>query len=622
MNVRETLLETAKKTAERDFDPETLLVSGTSRETSWYTIALLESEDPADLALANRILESLAPGGSGHSMTPLGFIYYHYADRLTSEARDNLVAFFRQTVPQCADYHHGFGTVNHALTAYAGVVFAGDIIEEPALSAYGHALLEKFLWWIDWQHDVDRAMSTVSEYNSPTYTAVDIFGIHCLAVCARNPETRELARSIEEKFWMDVALYYHHPSSSISGPHSRAYQCGCFGAGSMLDGFIWKVSNGKTFLDIDLSDHTHNVGDRIAWSMPAVFDFCVSEAARRIMFEKRFPYEVHANAVCEEWHDGQYVTENGKTRYAEGGENYPGVYQHLSCYMTEDASLGCADRMFVDGGHNNTFLLRWRRKRPVKSREDIRSIFCRYLVDDAQYGEIYRVGSMGNRECDGSNLVTESGRSHILHHQQKAIVLFCPKRREYDAHTRLRLGIHITAFAPVDKIYLDDEPVPELPADFDWTGTLFLEDGPLYVAIRPLEPANFGYRTPCRIERIKDHVLMSIFNYDGPEASWDPDTMQMMHNGFVAEFGDRDQFDSIDAFRAHIAGSELTQEVVSYGIREVTYGSGGDTLSLRYDALREKILTATVNGESNFPEYLDVTMQGERDPEFCPTRIW
>ena len=72
----------------------------------------------------------------------------------------------------------------------------------------------------------------------------------------------------------------------------------------------------------------------------------------------------------------------------------------------------------------------------------------------------------------------------------------------------------------------------------------------------------------------------------------------------------------------HIAANKLEQKVVSYGIREVTYGSGGDTLLLRYDALREKILTATVNGESDFPEYLDVTMQGRRDPDFCPTRIW
>ena len=622
MDVRSTLLRLARETSERFLDPNTLLVRGTPRETSWYTITLLESDAPSDLALANRILGQLPFGGSGHTMTTLGFIYYHYADRLAPDTRAHLVEHFRHTVPHCATAHYDFGNVNHPITAFAGVAFAGAIVGEPALEAYGRRLLEQFLWWIDWQHDVDRAMSLASEYNSPTYTGVDILGMHCLAACSPVPETRELAREIEGKFWTEIALFYHHPTSSLAGPHSRAYQDGCFGAGSVLDPCIWKVSEGTTFLDVDLPDHCHHSNDRMSWSLPAVFDFYVPDQARRILLEKRFPYEVHANAVGCPWHDGQYVTENGKTRYAEAVLKYPGGYQHVSCYMTEDVSFGCADRMYSGGGQNNTFLLRWRCTDPVAQRGDFRSIFCRYLVDDALYGRVYHVTSLGNRERDGHTHLMEGGRSHILHHRQKAIVLFCPKRREWQGHTMLRLGLHITAFTPVERMEIDDQPVDALPVDFDWTQTLYLADGAVYVAIRPLEPANLGYQTPCRIESIADHVLVSIFNHDGPEATWDPDTMQMMHNGFVVEFGQTDQFDSLAAFKAHVRAGTVQQDVISHGIREVRYQSGGDDLVLRYDALRQRILTATVNGHDRAPEYLDVTMQGVKDPAFCPERIW
>jgi hypothetical protein len=621
MDTRTRLLDISRATAERHFDAQTLLVAGTPRETSWYVVALLESDDPADRDLANRILENLPFGGSGHTMTTLGFIYYHYADRLTAAARAHLIEDFRQTAPECASEHYDFGNVNHPITAFASVALAGDILGEPALGAYGRALLERFLWWIDWQHDVDRAMSVVSEYNSPTYTGTDIFGMHCLAVAAQTPETRELARRIEEKFWMEIALFYHHPTSTLSGPNSRAYQDGCFGAGSLLDGFIWKASGGRTFLDFDLCEHCHHEKDRITWSLAAVFDFHVPEQARRLLFEKRFPFEVHANAVSCGWHDGQYVVENGKKRYAEAALKYPGGYQHLSCYMTEEVSFGCADRMYSEGGQNNIFVLRWRREAPVRQRGDFRTIFLRYLVDDTLYGQDYVAASV-NRPKDGFLHVMDGGRSHILHHRNKAIVLYCPKRREWRNHTRMRLGIHITEFAPLEAMWVEDRPVEDLPVDFDWTQTLYLEDGPVFVALRPLEPADFGSRTPCRIERIRDHVLVSLFNYDGPETSWDPDTMQMMHNGFTIEFGQRDEFPTLDAFRTHIRGARVVQRLVEHGIREVSYSSGGDLLDLRYDALRERILAGTVNGEETHPEYLDVTMQGEHDPAFCPTRIW
>ena len=41
-------------------------------------------------------------------------------------------------------------------------------------------------------------MSALSEYNSPTYTAVNILGVHALAAYGRDRESRQLARQIEE----------------------------------------------------------------------------------------------------------------------------------------------------------------------------------------------------------------------------------------------------------------------------------------------------------------------------------------------------------------------------------------------------------------------------------------
>ena len=224
------------------------------------------------------------------------------------------------------------------------------------------------------------------------------------------------------------------------------------------------------------------------------------------------------------------------------------------------------------------------------------------------------VGSFVWRHCDGTKTVGEIA---------KELAAACdgptpPHETVVRDTVRLLQSLRDDGLVAWD----GDRRVDALPVDFDWRQTLYVQDGPVYVALRPLEPANLGYRTPCRIERITDHVLVSIYNYDGPETRRDPDAMQMTHNGFVAEFGERSRFANLAAFKAHVARTTIEQQVSAVGIRQVRYTSGGDCLELHYDALREKILVATVNGRSTLPEYLHVTMQDERVPAFCPTRIW
>ncbi len=74
----------------------------------------------------------------------------------------------------------------------------------------------------------------MSEYNSPTYTALTLWFLALIAEHSTTEAARRLALFLEERLWVDVAMHFHAPSQQFAGPHSRSYQDDSVGGFSAL----------------------------------------------------------------------------------------------------------------------------------------------------------------------------------------------------------------------------------------------------------------------------------------------------------------------------------------------------------------------------------------------------
>ena len=355
-------------------------------------------------------------------------------------------------------------------------------------------------------------------------------------------------------------------------------------------------------------------------------NFHLPEQARRILLEKRFPYAVQVNGFCGGWHYGTFVDDpNGKWeghkgfRYAELEHNFPAHYLDLKSYQTESYSLGTSSMPFCDGGHNNCFLLSYKRSNSIEQRGDTRSIYTRYLKNDKRQGEsnYYEREKRHRTSC----VLIDQGRTATFQHENKAIVLYRPREVENERCRSLKLNVYFTHFQPFDELRVGDEAVESFPYEFDWRQIVFIRDAGIYLAIRPLEPADLGGQGGCRLVEERDHLALSIYNYQGDLRDFDPEQMFTAHNGFICEVCQATQFESFTDFKKHIAAAEVSEQRDG-SLRDLRYTSGGDTLRVAFDTKWEQFRHKSVNGRYSYPERLVVTMQGKQDDEFCPTRIW
>jgi len=628
MNWKEALQEQAEKSARSAWDASNYVVAKTPRESSWYAIVLLDRGRAEDIELANRIFENLLlkTGSVTHSFVSTGYAYLKYGHLLTEAARERMKEFMRYCAPEANRHQYHFGNVNHPLTGWCGMVLAGQVLDNPLLSEAGWARIEDFLWWMDWQHDVDRGMGTYSEFNSPTYTLTDIMGAAMAAdACPEGPFKEKLIE-LEGRFWLDAALFYHHPTQLLSGPHSRAYQDGCIGGGASMDIIFHAITEGKTFVDYQLLwDYEHEC-DLLDAAATATVDFHIPERARKIAFEKKFPYYVQVNGFSCGWHYGEFVEDSQGSygdekgiRYAEYGDNYPAHYVDIKSYQTAEYSLGTSSLPYADGGQCNTFMLRYRRCETPEKRGDTRSIYTRYIKNDKKQGE-HNYYRRENRHR-GSTVLIEEGRPACLQHQNKAIVLYRPREVENRYNRSLKLNILMTHFADFDELHIGDRPVRSIPMDFDWKQIVYVRDAKVYVAFRFLEPTDLGRKVPCWLAEERDHLVISIYNYEGEERDFEKEQMFSVHNGFVCEVHERGDFDTLEDFKRYMESGKL-QERRDGTRREILYESGGDVLKLVFDTEREKFLHQSVNGQYTYPERIRALMQGAEDEEFCPRRIW
>ena len=214
-------------------------------------------------------------------------------------------------------------------------------------------------------------------------------------------------------------------------------------------------------------------------------------------------------------------------------------------------------------------------------------IYSRYVVNDQHWGTLR---SFSFRPTTN---FFDQGHFAGVQIRNKAIALYA-LRPLYDTYvTSLKTVIAFQSGKNIEQVWVNGRPVrweeyaESLQAE-DW---IIVEDGAVYVAIRPLEPTCLSRETPIHFERGPlGELFLSIYNYRGVEKRfWDYASLGgaywggNLRAGFIIEVAERIEYVSAADFLHHLRQTLIEDVEDGEHIRTVTYQSGDDELALSYD---------------------------------------
>ena len=588
------LMALAREAGDRLYDAETGLCL-ISRDTLWYAASLLFDGSPARRELGQRLSGRLRSEDGTHTPATMLAMLLGVPELLPPGSRDHLAAEIGRELVHASEVQWRDGNVNHPLGAYCTLVLGGEIADAPWAADLGLRRLREFQRLTGDRRFRFTRQSEMSEYNSPTYTALDILFLALIAGYARETEARALGLFLEQRLWLDAALHFHAPSGQFAGPHSRSYQDDSTGGFSALHTVLFAASDREVFLAPELCVRFNHPSSLLQCALTALVPTHPTDEALRLAWEKPFPFLMQKTTYCEQYHENCTRTEeSGRKVFAFDDEVYPGGLRELTTFMTEEFALGTASLPYVNGGHADGVMIRIRRSPRVRGLEDFRSGYTRGVFNDARVGQRNRCHVTGT-EIDESYLY-EEGRCAVFQNRDRAIVMYAPKRAGHRRVTGFRLDLIFSYSAPFDELLLDGVPAGTFPARAKAGSRLYFRDRGTYGAVIPLGPVPASGATPVSLSTGNGHLVYSLSSYEGTARDFTRQEIGLWRTGFALKLACSSEFPSFDSFLTYAGALQALESNDGRGIRRVTFSAPDGTLAAEYDVPGERFLSRSWNG--------------------------
>ena len=602
--IRQALLSSARHYGWKYWNPARRESVG-PRDNLWFAIALLLSDDLSEQDLGQSLLGSAPLADSTHTPATLLAALLILKDRLKADTERHLGRLVGMSLPAAAGHEWHNGNVNHPLAAWATLILGGERTGDALAVSLGIHRLQHLRRMTGDRRHVFHRQSSFSEYNSPTYTALNLWFLALVAEFARDEEARLMARFLEERLWLDVALHYHAPSGQFSGPHSRAYLEDSLGGYSGLHCTLAVALDEEIPLDPAMTESIDHASALVQNGLVAILPFHLPEAARDLAFRKPLPALVRTTTYGESYHENSA---------AAGFDDrlFPGGWSGLTSYQDTEFALGTASLPYVNAGHADAFVARIRRQVTVRGPTDFRSLVCRGVFNQSLAGQPNPVHVTGG--TTDATYLYEEGRTATLQHRNKALVLYNPKPLSRGPFTGFRVDLIISPAVPFDRFLANGRPIGNLSARLP-AGTRFtFQDFQTCGVIIPLTPSPSSDPLPIKVHQANGCLLISIRNHDGP--ALDPSARELLRwqNGFHFELHPLAAFRDFAEFQKHADTIRITETNPPSGEREIDVLSGTDHLRLVHDPRSEHILEETVNGADNQVRHFEAASLNNRQP--------
>jgi hypothetical protein len=619
---RSRLLKLAREAGDKHFDASTglcLIV----RDTCWYATGLLLDPSGHRQQDACRILRSLHSTDGTHTPASMIALLRGFPKHLDEQTAHTLRTEVKSQLVDAAETEWKDGNVNHPLGAYCTLILGGELHNEQWAVELGLRRLRRFQKRIGDHRSRTLRQAEMSEYNSLTYTSLDLTFLALIAEYARHPDAAALARYLEEALWVNVAMHYHAPSQQFAGPHSRSYFEDSFGGYSVLHGALLAASGRKIFVDPTLSVRFDHPSDLLQNALTAITPFHMPEHAKVIAWEKPFPYSFRMTTFGESYQENSRRTtpdSPSNAQFAFDEEVYPGGWTDLTTFMTSEFALGSAARPYVNAGHSDSAMLRIRRSDTITDLGDFRSVFTRGVYNGALPG-VPNDCHISSSRIDASYL-TEEGRCATYQHDNRLIIAYAPKRIGHRNVRSFRTDMIFSYADRFDALVVDGKPIPSFPAEVPAGSPICICDYHTYILLIPLPPSPAAGEKPVRLSVVNDFFLISSSNYDGPARNFTREEISDWRSGYVLEVWNKNDFGSWEDFVNHANTVRVKESVDGRGLRRINARSKDAEMEFHYDPYRENILSRTWCGVEERIEHLEVTAAGAADGPFCPRTLY
>jgi hypothetical protein len=598
------LMALAREAGDRAYNPDTGICL-ISRDTFWYATSLLFDDSSARRDLGQRLAGRLVSEDGTHTPATMLAMVYGIPELLSPGTLAHLKTEIGRELVHSAEVQWRDGNVNHPLGAYCSLILGGELTGERWAADLGLRRLSEFQRLTGDRRFTFRRQAEMSEYNSLTYTALDILFLALIAGYARGSDARALGLFLEQRLWLDTALHFHAPSGQFAGPHSRSYQEDSTGGFSALHTVLFVAFEGDLFMAPELSVRFNHPSTLLQSALTALVPTHPTGEALRIAREKPFPFLMQKTTYCEQYHENSVrAGEEGRRVFAFDDEVYPGGLRELTTYMTEEFALGTSSLPYVNGGHADGVTLRIRRSPQVRGKGDFRSAYTRGVYNGAQIGEKNRCHVTGT-EIDESYLY-EEGRCATVQYRDRAIVMYSPKRSGHRGVTAFSLDLIFGYDAPFDEALLGGAHVGSFPAQAGSGARLYFHDYRTYGAVIPLGPVPAAGGSPVSLRLKNDHLIYSLTSYEGPERDFSRQEIGMWRTGFALQIATADEFPSFESFIAYAGDIRADDVQTVTGMRQVTFSSPGGTLAAGYDPAAERFHSRSWNGSELCVQHLRI----------------
>jgi hypothetical protein len=149
------------------------------------------------------------------SMRGGALLWLKHRDFIPAPARQRLEKLLEFSIQGCLRHKVQPAYSNIAIMNAGDLILLGEAMGRPEVAAEGYARLDQVFRYTQ--------AAGIHEFDSPTYTGVDLDGLGMIEAFCRRDAGRIQARSLLELFWTDIALNWFPPAQKLAGAHSRTY---------------------------------------------------------------------------------------------------------------------------------------------------------------------------------------------------------------------------------------------------------------------------------------------------------------------------------------------------------------------------------------------------------------
>lgn len=553
-------------------------------------------------------------------LIPLAILPLRIGERLIPEAhqaiRDVLLAFRPATAdvePTLWMHAPGYNGSNaHDYLSF--LALSWEITGDPVIRDAAY-------WGLRRELDHLNLSGDIAEFNVLEGHWCSSNGYDAMKAFLQDPQMARMARMIAERLWLNRFLTWSQVVERLTGPGSRMAPGSWLGTGSDRLQFATGIQKPiwlNEFFDWEVY-RQHRTGGRwplddVEGMLPDLPDYLQDVASR-----KQLPQTLRSAVHLIPWME-RYPKIGGLPHTTPE----PGMGEIVN-HQTRSYTLGSIDRPY-EASECMVYASAWwndhraAAKEPLGSPKRFSVMFPHYVFNGASFldrTELYYQNHPDKPLTDEASRapgpwireLAERGRAGLMQHENTLIYAYSGRNRGPndvklvpDKVYRVSAAMFLFRWEPgLDGIYINREPVTELPAELQPGDWWFVADGDTYVGVRPLNATHLAGPCKTRLEKRTRQIVLYQDNYVGNSIEGISDEQWVQaHSGFIVEMGDADEYGTFDQFRDRMLRAKVKESINGY-IRKITYRRPGRSMELEWHSYLETYLKRRINGKDLQP---------------------